>query len=290
MPRPTKNGLAYFPFDVLFFEDDKIEDLLEEYGPLGVTIYTAILCLVYREGYYLASDLSDLARKVQKLVGGKWVKKRALVIQVIHYCVELGLIAPLTEQSIITSEAIQRRYAKAAIRSKTVIDRYRLIPLDAPQGVEKKASSDVWEGAPEKVEDVTSSAVNATKNRKDVTSQTTEEEKDNNINISSSLARTRASEGRVFLSNEEQQIMESFLTKRWAQHYMDAIANCEARGKIFKKSHFQAIKDMAEADGVWGVKSARPPKKPSAMSFDPEEAWEKAIKKSYGENPKEEQK
>ena len=45
MPRPRKAGLDYFPEDVDRRNDFKIMDLLNEYGPLGYTIYD--FCLQY---------------------------------------------------------------------------------------------------------------------------------------------------------------------------------------------------------------------------------------------------
>ena len=51
MPRPPKKGLAYFPKDVDFYQDEKIVELGMKYGPLGLTIYDVLLTLIYREGY-----------------------------------------------------------------------------------------------------------------------------------------------------------------------------------------------------------------------------------------------
>jgi hypothetical protein len=64
----------------------------------------------------------------------------------------------------------------------------------------------------------------------------------------------------------------------------DVILRCEAEGKRFRKqTHFEAIRAMAIADGVWGVRPA-PKKKVSCkpQSFDPEAAWQKALEKTYG--------
>lgn len=49
---PNKPVLTYYPKMLDFYEDDKIFELLDEYGPLGVTIYDCILCIVYKNGYY----------------------------------------------------------------------------------------------------------------------------------------------------------------------------------------------------------------------------------------------
>lgn len=48
---PKKPGLTYYPKMLDFYEDDKIFDLLDEYGPLGVTIYDCILSA----GWYAVS-------------------------------------------------------------------------------------------------------------------------------------------------------------------------------------------------------------------------------------------
>ena len=53
MGRPIKAGLSYFPKDVDYYEDFKIMDLMNEYGPLGQTIYDIVISMVYREGYFL---------------------------------------------------------------------------------------------------------------------------------------------------------------------------------------------------------------------------------------------
>ena len=39
MGRKAKTGLSYFSKDVDYYDDFKIMDLMNEYGPLGQTIY-----------------------------------------------------------------------------------------------------------------------------------------------------------------------------------------------------------------------------------------------------------
>ena len=51
--RRPKKGLDWFKKDVSYYEDFKVMDLINEYGPLGSTIFDCILCMIYREGYYL---------------------------------------------------------------------------------------------------------------------------------------------------------------------------------------------------------------------------------------------
>lgn len=114
---PNKRGLDYFPKMVDFYEDERIFDLLDRYGPLGVTIYDCILCIVYRNGYYAEIPLDKLSRMIVKMIGNKWVKNKKAVVQVVHFCSEIGLIDDdLMTKNIITSVGIQKRFYKIAVK------------------------------------------------------------------------------------------------------------------------------------------------------------------------------
>lgn len=82
MGRPIKQGLSYFPKDVDFYNDYKIMDLLELRGPIGVTVYDALLTEIYKNGYYLAEPIDRISTMIVRIIGAKWVTKR-LVSQVI---------------------------------------------------------------------------------------------------------------------------------------------------------------------------------------------------------------
>lgn len=114
---PNKKGLAYFPKMIDFYEDDKIFDLLDRYGPLGVTVYDCILCIVYKHGYYAEIPLDKLSKMIIKMIGNKWVKSKKAVVQVVHFCSEIGLLDDdLMAENIITSVGIQRRYYEIAVK------------------------------------------------------------------------------------------------------------------------------------------------------------------------------
>ncbi|WP_455438046.1 DUF4373 domain-containing protein [Hungatella hathewayi] len=114
---PRSRGLDYFPKMVNFYEDDKIFDLLDEYGPLGTTIYDCILTIVYTNGYYANLSKDKLSRMVIRKIGNKWIKNQKVVVQVIDYCADLGLLCKdLMLQDIITSVGIQKRYYKIAVK------------------------------------------------------------------------------------------------------------------------------------------------------------------------------
>ena len=114
---PNKKGLDYFPKMIDFYEDDKIFDLLDRYGPLGVTVYDCILCIVYKHGYYAEIPLDRLSKLITKMIGNKWVKNQKVVVQVVHFCSEIGLIDDgLMTENIITSVGIQRRFYEIAVK------------------------------------------------------------------------------------------------------------------------------------------------------------------------------
>lgn len=127
MARPPKLGLDYFPKDVDFYNDYKIMDLLEKYGPVGTIIYDVILTEIYRNGYYLAEPIDRISTRIVRIIGAKWVQKR-LVSQVILDCGELGLFeTTLLSHGVITSVGIQKRYAAVISRNKAHKEKFWLL-------------------------------------------------------------------------------------------------------------------------------------------------------------------
>ena len=157
MARPIRKGLAYFPKDIDFYQDEKIVDLALKYGPLGLTVFDVLLTLVYREGYYLELPLSKVGQMIVRTVGESWFRKTGmsatdLSVEVILYCAEIGLInAPLVRQNVITSVAIQERYAAVTKRNKVNLTRYWLLDNRKVDGA--------LESAPKKTVSVTETPV-----------------------------------------------------------------------------------------------------------------------------------
>ena len=130
MGRPSKKGLDWFKRNVDYYEDFKIMDLINEYGPLGATVFDCLLCMIYREGYYLELPLEKVALAVVKAIGSKWIKKHQ-VLQVIQYCADIDLLhKDLLARSVVTSAGIQRRYAEVTSRNKVNKSQYWLIDKD----------------------------------------------------------------------------------------------------------------------------------------------------------------
>ena len=142
--RPRKTGLSYHSSDVDFYEDFKIIDLLDKYGPIGTTIYDVIIKMIYRRGYYLKIPMNQLALTVQKTIGSKWIRNKDLVLQVVQYCADIGLFdKDLSLQSVLTSAGIQKRYSLATVRSKAQIEKYRLIEKESDKPLLSAPSKDI---------------------------------------------------------------------------------------------------------------------------------------------------
>ena len=146
----------YFFFDVDTWDDYKIIELTDRYGPLGFAIYNVILCEVYKNGYYLEIPLEQFAISIARTIGNRWIKNKGFVLQVIQYCAEIGLLDnALLSQSVITSAGIQQRYSEVTARSKADKSKYWLLepvqknlapaaPVSAPETKVFAAETDVF--------------------------------------------------------------------------------------------------------------------------------------------------
>jgi hypothetical protein len=128
MARPIKRGLDYFPLAVRAFEDEKLDDLHYDYGPMAQHIFVRILMLIYANGYYLELTETKLVNKLHKVLGPKWIERTEIELAV-RACVNLGLFdKDLFEEGVITSPKIQEQFIFAAKRRKEVdISKYWLL-------------------------------------------------------------------------------------------------------------------------------------------------------------------
>lgn len=114
MSRPLKDGVDYFPFDVDFFQDEKIRLIRAEFGAKGILILISVFCDIYREGgYFKKWDDNDSCILMAEAVGCGCSKN--LVSEVIHKCLKRSIFNDRVFQmfSVLTSAAIQRRYIRA---------------------------------------------------------------------------------------------------------------------------------------------------------------------------------
>jgi len=115
MARPLKKGLDYFPLDVDFFDDEKIEAIQGEFGINGEIVAVKLLCEIYRgNGYYAKWDELFKMRLLKRLPG----LTPDFIEAVINRMVQWGFFnkAYFDSAKILTSKGIQERFLLAAKR------------------------------------------------------------------------------------------------------------------------------------------------------------------------------
>ena len=134
MARPIKTGLEYFPFDVDFFNDEKIVAVAGEFGLKGELATIKLLCAVYRNGYYV--EWTEMLKfKLLKELPGVSV---GLLEQIVGRLVKWGFFdSNLFENaSVLTSRGIQLRYQaiRDKMHRKNLISDYSLLGAsDVPE-------------------------------------------------------------------------------------------------------------------------------------------------------------
>lgn len=116
MARPNKVGLDYFPFDVDFFEDEKIEAIFVEFGIKGEITVIKLLCAIYRNGYFIQWN----ERLKIKLLKNLPCISSELLEQIIKRLIKWDFFNEglFNSDSILTSTGIQKRFFSVAKRRK----------------------------------------------------------------------------------------------------------------------------------------------------------------------------
>ncbi|WP_301345933.1 MULTISPECIES: DUF4373 domain-containing protein [Muribaculaceae] len=126
MARIAKSGLEYFPFDIDFFQDIRIRKLIKRQGGKAVTVYTLLLCLIYKNGYYIQWD-DELPFIGSEMSGFE----EAYISEVIKICLSLGLFDKeiFDKEKVLTSKGIQVRYCNIQRQNKRIgrIDKYAIV-------------------------------------------------------------------------------------------------------------------------------------------------------------------
>ena len=116
MARPEEKGLKYYPFDVDFFNDEKIEAISGEFGIKGEIVAVRLLCAIYRNGYFI--EWSDLYK--MKFLRNLPGISSDLLDTIILRLVKWGFFDKdlFNSAKVLTSSGIQRRYFEAIRRRK----------------------------------------------------------------------------------------------------------------------------------------------------------------------------
>lgn len=144
MGRLAKKGLEYFPMDIDMFQDIRIRKLIKYQGGASVSVYTLLLCLIYKDGYYMRWD-NELPFIVSEITG----LEEKHISEVIKCCLSIGLFDKnlYEKEKVLTSRSIQQRYCNIKRLNKRLarIDEYRLIE-EPPMPPAKKPQ----EGTPQR--------------------------------------------------------------------------------------------------------------------------------------------
>lgn len=118
MAAPFKTGLSSFQLDVDFFADDRVEALSAEFGIVGELTAIKLLCVIYRNGYYI--EWSPLQKKkLQKSLPGVEIDTLDRIAEAM---VSYGLFdsGMFEEHGVLTSVEIQEKYVSATKRRKNI--------------------------------------------------------------------------------------------------------------------------------------------------------------------------
>lgn len=133
MGRKRKSGLDVCPFDVNMFSDIRMRRLIRLHQGDAIAVYTATLCLIYRDGYYVKYD-EDVRFKLSEHTG----VSEATVNAVIADAVACGLFdsATFADDRVLTSQEIQEAYLeerRKVAKRKASLDRYDILSENVPQ-------------------------------------------------------------------------------------------------------------------------------------------------------------
>lgn len=109
-------GFQYYKLDTNRYEDIRIRKLRRAYGTKGIAVYDFLLARIYRvEGCYTACDEECIFSIVDY-----FDIREDVVNDIICYCGAVGLFDKdlLSRDNVVTSHAIQRRYAEMCKAAK----------------------------------------------------------------------------------------------------------------------------------------------------------------------------
>ena len=138
--------------DVDIFQDIRIRKLIKRQGGKAVTVYALLLCIIYKDGYYMRWD-EELPFIISEQTGFE----EAYIREAVKCCISLGLFNEelYASEGILTSKGIQERYKiiRKSMKRVVYMDEYLLIPSEekAKTSEEKgKTSEDLPKTSEEK--------------------------------------------------------------------------------------------------------------------------------------------
>lgn len=277
--RHPKTNLDYFPLYCSL--GDKFKFLEAQCGLIGFAIVIKLFQKIYGErGYYC-----EFNERKAMLLAPEWKTGKDTVIKVVNVSVSEGIFSEemYKKYGILTSERIQLNYLEGTSRriGCEILPEYALV--DCAQILKNV--------------DINSNYANENEENANNNQQKKEEErkvikKESSFSFSlsekndSSSSDTELPLDKVKISPAELESLKSLLSSDDLKYYLSVIADNESRGHSYtKRSHYEAVIDMAKADGKIKVpKKAkeRPQRKTKYAGFNAEDALMRAMERSYG--------
>ena len=133
MARPLKDGVDYFPFDVVL--DEKFDLIEAEFGLKGFAVIIKLYQRVYSRGYYCewTDEVALLFNKQCGLSEGNNV-----VSEIVSAAIKRGIFDKnmFDKYRILTSKGIQNRYFEAVARRKCVNVNKQYLLIDVTKFVQ----------------------------------------------------------------------------------------------------------------------------------------------------------
>ncbi len=179
MGRKIKIGLDYFPMDVDFFDDIKVRKLIKHKGSVSILVYSYLLSLIYKEGYFLKWD-EDIPFIIYEKIG----QDESYIKDVINYLIDIEMFSKymFEKENILTSKGIQKRYKKICdtLKRRDSIDVYNLINTEKIEINTEEIAIDTEETNKINTETEINSVESATKERNGMEENENKEKENNN--------------------------------------------------------------------------------------------------------------
>ena len=212
MGRKIKIGLDYFPMDVDFFDDIKVRKLIKHKGSVSVLVYSYLLSLIYKEGYFLKWD-EDIPFIIYEKIG----QDESYIKDVINYLIDIEMFSKymFEKENILTSKGIQKRYKKICdtLKRRDSIDVYNLINTEKIEINTEEIAIDTEETNEINTKTEINSVESATKERKGMEENENKKKEIKDINKDCFVADKSAIKTKdlEFRKNEFKNNLEPFL-------------------------------------------------------------------------------
>ncbi|MBQ8356214.1 MAG: DUF4373 domain-containing protein [Clostridia bacterium] len=278
--RPLKSGVDYWSFDVGLFEDKKFKLIRGEFGAKGVLIALFALNSCYKDNGYFRVWEDDDAILLSEEVGCGC--SPGLVQQVVRACVARSLFDKrvFDTHQVLTSVGIQRRYLRIVAKNRLaipLISEYWVLPKDEipPDTLLKCTFKNIND---------TEKSIIRTENEEARTENNTNESK-RSKQFSSPAREGTETFGRfqnVFLLPEEYQTLKEQIPDTDA--FIDAFSEkLESKGYVYQ-NHFATLLLWYRDEQKEKMGRTEGKKEPvSQSSFDIDDMWEAALKRTYGD-------